>query len=140
MKVLRVPKVLVLMCDTDQRAILQKVLELHAELSCAYTPEEMSEQLERASYDAVFCARSLSMGSWSEVLEKVPQFYPHLPVIIVSRTADEQEWLEVLEAGAFDLLGPPYYERVLLYVLEHAMVSHDARLTREGESSKVKVS
>ena len=140
MKVLRVPKVLVLMCDTDQRAILQKVLEPHADLTCAYTPEEMSEQLERASYDAVFCARSLSMGSWREVLEKVRQFYPHLLVIIVSRTADEKEWLEVLEAGAFDLLSPPYYERVLLSMLEHAMVSHDARVAREGEFSNVKVS
>ena len=136
---LRVPEVL-LICDADERTILQKVLEPHAELTCAYTPEEMCEQLERASYDALFCARSLSMGSWREVLEEVRQFYPHLPVIIVSRTADEQEWLEVLEAGAFDLLGPPYYERVLLSVLEHAMVSHDSRVAREGESSNVKVS
>jgi len=134
--VLRVPKVLVLMCDTDQRAILQKVLEPHADLTCAYTPEEMSEQLERASYDAVFCARSLSMGSWREVLEEVRQFYPQLPVIIVSRTADEREWLEILEAGAFDLLTPPYHQRALLYVLAHAMVSHDAHVAREGESSK----
>ena len=103
-------------------------------------PEEMSEQLERASYDALFCARSLSMGNWREVLEEVWQFYPHLPVIIVSRTADEQEWLEVLEAGALDLLSPPYHQRVLQSVLEHAMVSHDARVAQEGESSKVKVS
>jgi DNA-binding NtrC family response regulator len=138
LKVLRVPEVL-LVCDADERAILQKVLEPHAELTCACTPEEMSEQLERASYDALFCARSSCMGSWSEVLEKVRQFYPHLPVIVASRTADEQEWLGAIKTGAFDLLSPPYHERVMLSVLEHAIVSHDARLAREGESSKVKV-
>ena len=122
---LRVPEVLLLMCDADERAILQKVLEPHAELTCVCTPQEMAEQLEQASYDALFCARSLSVGSWREVLEGVRQFDPHLPVIIVSRTANEQEWVEVLEAGAADLLGPPYYERMLLSVLEHAVVSHD---------------
>ena len=131
---LRVPEVLLLVCDTDERAILQKVLEPHAELTCVCTPQEMAEQLEQASYDALFCARSLSVGSWREVLEGVRQFYPHLPVIIVSRTADEEEWLEVLEAGAFELLSPPYYERVLLSVLEHAVVSHEARVLR-GKTS-----
>ena len=135
MKVFRVPEVL-LLCDVDEKAILQKVLEPHAELTCVCSPEEMFEQLERASYDALFCARSLSMGSWREVLEEVRQFYPQLPVIIVSRTADEREWLEILEAGAFDLLTPPYHQRALLYVLAHAMVSHDAHVAREGESSK----
>ena len=125
---LRVPEVLLLVCDADERAILQKILGPQAELTCVCTPEEMAEHLEQASYDALFCARSLCMGSWREVLEEVRQFYPHLPVIIVSRTADEQEWLEVLEAGAFDLLGPPYYERVLLSVLERAVVSHEARV------------
>jgi len=134
--VFRVPKVLVLMCDADERAILQNVLELHTDPTCVCTPQEMSEQLERASYDALFCARSLFMGIWREVLEEVRQFYPHLPVIIVSRTADEREWLEILEAGAFDLLTPPYHQRALLYVLAHAMVSHDAHVAREGESSK----
>ena len=140
MKMLRVPEVLLLACDADERAILQKILGLHAELTCVCTPEEMAGRLEQAKYDALFCARSLFMGIWREVLEEVRQFYPHLPVIIVSRTADEEEWLEVLEAGAFDLLSPPYYERVLLSMLEHAMVSHDARVGREGESSNVKVS
>ena len=130
MKVFRVPKVLVLMCDADERAILQNALELHTDPTCVCTPQEMSEQLQRASYDALFCARSLFMGIWREVLEEVRQCYPHLPLIIVSRMADEQEWLEVLEAGAFDLLGPPYYERVLLPVLEHAVVSHDTCVCR----------
>ena len=128
MKTLRVPKVLVLMCDADERAILHKVLELHAELTCVCTPQEMAKQLEHDSYDALFCARSLSVGSWREVVEGVRQIDSHLPVIIVSKTAGEQEWVEVLQAGGFDLLGPPYYERVCLSVLEHAVLSHEGRL------------
>ena len=128
MKMLRVPEVLLLACDADERAILQKILGLHAELTCVCTPEEMAGRLEQAKYDALFCARSLSMGNWREVLQEVQQFYPHLPIIILSRTADEQEWLEVIEAGAFDLLGPPYYEQMFLSVLEHAVVSHKARV------------
>ena len=120
---LRIPKVLLLVCDADERAILRKILELHAELTCVYTLQEMGENLEQVRYDALFCGRSLCMGSSMEVLEELRQFCPHLPVIIVSRTTDEQEWSEVLEAGAFDLLGPLYYEPVLLSVPEHAVVN-----------------
>ena len=46
MKMLRVPEVLLLACDADERAILQKVLEPHAELTCVCTPQEMAEQLK----------------------------------------------------------------------------------------------
>jgi len=34
----------------------------------------------------------------------------------------------VLAAGAFDLLGLPYYEGEPLFVVEHAVASYEARL------------
>ena len=133
---LRIPKVLLLVCDEAEKALLQQFLGPHAELAWACDPQEMAEQLEQAAYDALFCARSLCRGSWQEALEEVRQLHPSLPVIILSRTAVEREWLEVLEAGAFDLLGPPYYERVLISVLEQAVASHEARLGRASEERR----
>lgn len=125
---LRVPNVLLLVCDEAVRAILQRLLGPHAELTWVCNEQEMTQRLEQASYDALFCADSLCIGSWQGALEKVQLLYPNLPVIILSGTAGEREWVEVLEAGAFDLLGPPYYERILLAVLEQALDSHEARL------------
>lgn len=122
-----VPKVLLLVCDASQKAILQQTLAHHAELAWACNLQEMTQQLEQARYDALFCSSTLCTGSWEEALKQVRQFYPDVPVIILSRTADEKEWMEVLDAGAFDLLGLPCSERTLLSVMEHAVDSCEAR-------------
>ena len=62
---------------------------------------------------------------------------PDLPVIVLSRTAGEHEWVAVLEAGAFDLLVPPYRQQALLAVLEQASASR-WRLRNLGTVSKKK--
>ena len=121
------PRVLLCVCDAAQKAGLQQTLAAHAELSWACNPQEIARQLQQKKYDAVFCARALCSGSWSEVVQGVRQQCPELPVIILSQTADEKEWAEVLAAGAFDLLGLPCYDRTLLSVMEHAMASGEAR-------------
>ena len=44
----------------------------------------------------------------------------------------EREWAEALEAGAFDLLAPPYKKHEVLAVLEQAVESdYPARRVRE---------
>jgi DNA-binding NtrC family response regulator len=63
----------------------------------------------------------------SEVLEQVQEKCPSLPVIIFCRMGSEKEWVEVLEAGGFDLLVPPYRKSTVLSVLEHAVASYEAR-------------
>ena len=122
-----VPRVLLFVCDASQKAILQQTLAHHAELVWADNLQEMTQQLERARYDALFCSSTLSTGSWGEALKQVRQFYPDVPVIILSKTSSQKEWMEVLDAGAFDLLGLPCSERTLLSVMEHAVDSCEAR-------------
>ena len=123
---LRTPNVLLFICEKEERSFLLQLLGPHAELTWVCNVQEMSERLEQTRYDALFCKHALCKGSWREVMQQVRQRYPNLPVIVLSRTAEEKEWLEVLEAGAFDLLGPPYFERSLLSVLEHAVASREA--------------
>ncbi len=122
-----VPRVLLFVCDASERVALQQILAAHAELRWACNPQEMARHLSQGRYDAVFCARSLCAGSWSEVVAQVRQISPELPVIILSPTADEKEWVEVLAAGAFDLLSLPCYGHTLLSVMEHAVASCEAR-------------
>ena len=122
-----VPRVLLIVCDSGERAALQEILASHAELRWACNPQEMAQQMAQQHYDAVFCARTLCTGSWSEVVAQLRQLCPQLPVIILSETAGEKEWVEVLAAGAFDLLALPCYERTLLSVMEHAVASGEAR-------------
>ena len=107
MKMFSVPRVLLCVGDAGQKASLQQSLAPYAELSWACNPGEIARRLEQERYDAVFCARDLCSGTWIEVMRQVQQICPELPVIILSQTADEREWLEVLAAGGFDLLGLP---------------------------------
>jgi DNA-binding NtrC family response regulator len=114
---------------------LQQTLASYAELTWVCNPREMFQQLEQSNFDVVVCARHLCMGNWREVLEEVRQFNPNLPVIIHSQTAKEEEWEEVLAAGAFDLLGTPCYEREPFFVVEHAVASYEARLRQSNARS-----
>ena len=56
-------------------------------------------------------------------MEKVEKPHLRIPVIVLSRCGGEKQWVEVLQAGAFDLLVPPYNSYQILAVLEHALAS-----------------
>ena len=120
------PRVLLLTTDEPEAAQLNALLSEYVTLAWARDLCELGRLLETGQYDALFCDWSFYSGAWSEVLQEVRKLNPDLPVIILSRTAAEREWLEVLDAGAFDLLAPPYREHNLLAVLEQATASRQA--------------
>ncbi len=93
--------------------------------------EQLDSLLKRGDFDAVFCgwsfhSGSLETGKWSDVLDIVADTVPGLPVVVLSSISESDEWIQALEAGAFDLLIPPYEERGVLAMLEHAALSREA--------------
>jgi DNA-binding NtrC family response regulator len=126
---LRTPKV-ILFCDHNESNLLEQTLNRHVILKPVHTNSELRTLLERGHFDAVFCGWSFQAGgsvtTWNEVMEVVAESHPELPVIILSSLAESEQWGEALEAGAFDLLIPPYEERSVLAMLEHAAVSREA--------------
>ena len=126
---LRSPSILLLSTDETETAILNELLSEHALVKKAGNLSEMAGELQSDSYDALFCAWSFQQGTWKDAVEKIQESYPSLPVIVLSSAAESREWVEVLEAGAFDLLVPPYEERVVLAVLEQASASREALAT-----------
>ena len=121
---LRQPNVLLLSTDQTETAQLQRLLGEHAILTPVARRSELRSLLERRDYDAVFCGWSFQGGTWNEVLHDVRESHPELPVVIFSRTGGEQEWVKVLEAGAFDLLIAPYQKRTVIPILEQAVASY----------------
>ena len=75
------------------------------------------------AYDAVFCDWDCADGMWKNVLSKLQELNLQIPLVVLSRYGCEKEWVEVLEAGAFDFLVPPYTSAQILGVLEHAIAS-----------------
>ncbi len=121
-----VPRVLLLVSDKDDKRRLEQNLTPYAELSWASHPEHVSGALHGDTFDVAFCAGRELIRSWREILKSVRDLNPDLPVIILSETAGEREWVDMLDAGAFDLLVSPYSE-TLLPAMEHAIASREAR-------------
>ncbi|MBI3933625.1 MAG: response regulator [Acidobacteria bacterium] len=92
------------------------------------------QQLARADYDAVGVDWRFHCGTWREAVQMVGAMYPDLPVIVISRSEGIeqgiQEWIEVVKAGAFDLLVASDRESAALSLLEHAVATSEARALR----------
>lgn len=58
---------------------------------------------------------------WSEALNLFRRLKAPSAVIFLTRLADEHLWLEMLEAGAFDLLQKPYRPQDLCWVVSTAL-------------------
>ena len=124
---LSLPKVLLLSEDAEESANLQEILGHSAFLSLSRDLSETKRNLEKDDCDVVFCAWSFYRGFWNGWLQVMRERYPDIPVVILSRNGGEREWLEVLEAGAFDLLAFPCQRLSVLGVVQQAMVSHEAK-------------
>ena len=105
---------------------LQNILAKHISVTRAQSIFELLNILKASRYDALFCDWSFNKSSWREALKEVHRRQPELPMIVVHHSADEHEWVDVLDAGAFDLLGPPYNERLLLALLNQVLTSREA--------------
>ena len=124
---LQYPRVLLLFSDDLQAVRLEGLIEDYVHLTRARNLDELSELLATCCFNAVICAWSYYGGNWRNTLLEALRFQPDLPVLVLSPTGGEREWVEVLEAGAFDLLVPPYNKETMRAVLEQAIASHGAR-------------
>ena len=126
---LNLPKVLLLSNATTESSGLERILEQHVYLRRVTGLMELQTILDEECYDAVFCDWSFHRGKWDDALRHIQQLSPDLPVIIFRGTGGEKEWVQVLEAGGFDLLVAPYQNYTVLPVLEQAVESYEARRT-----------
>ncbi len=116
------PKVLFVGSDADDGHVAEILTRFAAVTRVPRIQDALSAAKENP-YDAVFCPWEFAGGTWREVLQKAQKLGPPIPVIVLSRWAGEKQWVEVLQAGAFDLLVPPYTHYQILAVLEHALAS-----------------
>ena len=77
--------------------------------------------------DAVLCGFSFRQGEWKDALRYVLQGSPDFPLVISRRMGAEREWVEVIGAGAFELLPIPHAEGSVLMHLEEAVASYETR-------------
>ena len=73
--------------------------------------------LEEYRIPVVLCEAELHPANWRDLLAQVAGAANPPSVIVSSRQADENLWVEVLNAGALDLLAKPFDRYDLLRAL-----------------------
>ena len=128
------PNILLIGDDPAKMAWLREILGRAARVAQAEDIPQALHRLAQDDYEAVFTDWRFHCGTWREALQQVGGLYPDLPVIVISPVEGlEQgmrEWVDVVEAGAFDLLLSPRSESAALSLLEHAVASGEARAMR----------
>src|SRR6202040_3629265 len=116
LQISEVRRVLLLSTNEPEVSVLGSMLEDRVKLTNARSIPEMARLLADGTYDALLCDWRLDEGTWRHALETVRDQDPDLPTVVLCPTAEEYEWLEALEGGAFDLLAAPWLQSGLLMV------------------------
>jgi DNA-binding NtrC family response regulator len=101
-----VDTILVVSSDASDPALIEAAVP-GIRLTYARNCKEAISMVRSGLCCAVLCDRTLSDGYWNDLLFHI-RVLPHAPpVVVMSQSADESMWAEVLSQGAFDLLSKP---------------------------------
>ncbi|MBI1899255.1 MAG: response regulator [Acidobacteria bacterium] len=113
--------VLVVTSDRSDISALQRILS-HSNwrLRHVLTCKAALEALAHEQVHVVLCDRTLSDGTWRDLVDALGSREVPPQVIVMARCADEHLWGEVLNLGGFDLLAKPLGAREVYSVISHA--------------------
>lgn len=92
------------------------------------TPEALTDALQRAEWDLVFCDHTMPHFSGQQALAMIQQTRPDLPFIYVSGTIGEETAVAAMKAGALDYVMKDKLGG-LAKAVERAL--HEAQVRRE---------
>ena len=102
------PDILVIASDPETRKALSSILQTEGLKSVhASQLSEGRALLASQPVGMVFCERHLADGSYLDLLPAAQTKAGSVPVVVTSRLADWDEYLEALRHGAVDLIPSP---------------------------------
>ncbi len=93
--------------STVLKAVKQTLEELKYKVECFNDVSDCIEAVRYESCDLLISGVEMSQMSWKEMLMKVKQVKPNLPVLFTTKTSDLSLGVEVLKSGAFSILKKP---------------------------------
>ena len=87
---------------------------------CATTASECEEVFNNHNIHVVFCERGLPDGTYRDLLAMMRSRGRSVCLVVTSRLADWDEYLEALNDGAFDLIASPSQTADVVRVLDQA--------------------
>jgi two-component system response regulator AtoC len=115
------PQILIVSSELENRRALNEILRKEGhETICASRLRECQEALQTQNVSLIFCDRRLSDGNYRDVLSATRAARQPTRVIVTSRLADWDEYLDALHNGAFDLIASPCQPTDVLWAIAQA--------------------
>ena len=126
-------EILVISSDLGNRRALVDILQTErGDPICASTVNESHELFVTRNIILVFCDRQLSDGTYRDVLKTMRTLNTHVPLVVTSRLADWDEYVEALHEGAFDLIVFPCRPSDVTWIMLRAQHESKKRPARIG--------
>ena len=101
-------QILVVSSELEHRRMLISILNREGwDTVCASKVADCEEVLARENVNLVFCDRRLADGTYRDIVAITRSLRRNVRVVVTSRLADWDEYLEALHQGAFDLIASP---------------------------------
>jgi DNA-binding response OmpR family regulator len=118
-------RILIVNPETVDRDNLERDIWDHGFVPvCCETLAAAKERIAREEFSVILCAEMLPDADFRAVIREARRYGCEAPVIVVSRRAEWDAYLEALGEGAFDYVAlPPHpaeLERILLAALREA--------------------
>jgi len=86
---------------------------------------ELRSCIRKSDISVLVCEEVLLDGNYKEVLH-LSRSVGHIPVVVFSRLADWDQYLEAIRLGAFDCLRYPFRTGELRWVISRALQSAES--------------
>ena len=127
-------RVLIIDDEKNIRTSLSRFLELQGtNADSVETGAEGIERVRKSSYDCVLLDLKLPDLEGIQVLEKIRELDPFVPVILLTAHGSTSKAVEAMKKGAFDFFEKPADEEKLLIAIRHAQELQ--KLNREKSES-----
>ncbi len=131
-------KILVIDDERSIRNTLSDILSLEGhKVDVAEDGEQGFKKASESKFDAVFCDIKMPKMDGMEVLAKLHDSFPELPIVMISGHGDIDTAVESIKNGAFDYIQKPLDLNRLLVTLRNAL--DRSTLVTETKTLKKKV-
>jgi len=131
-------KILVIDDERSIRNTLSDILSLEGhKVDVAEDGEQGFKKASESKFDAVFCDIKMPKMDGMEVLEKLHDSFPELPIVMISGHGDIDTAVESIKKGAFDYIQKPLDLNRMLVTLRNAL--DRSTLVTETKTLKKKV-
>jgi two-component system, NtrC family, nitrogen regulation response regulator NtrX len=115
-------KILLVDDDSKIEKIVAEILCDHGfEIVCAETGTKALELIEQKAFDLILLDVMLPDADGIEILNKIMQLQPHVPVVMISGFATIARAVTAVKIGAYDFLEKPFDHQRLLVTVKNAL-------------------